>query len=522
MTGPYFLRSRFTMAVSPVQAVVREWQRPGKVGRMLRVDVDTYPSQPLPPPVHSGRAGRIPGMNPDEFRRHGHAMVDWLANYMERVGDLPVQSGVEPGWVREMLPERAPEEPESFETIAADLDRIVVPGLTNWTSPGWFAYFPCTTSGPGILGEMVAAGLDQQGMLWATSPVCTEMESVVLDWMVDLLGLPHGWKTTGAGGGVIQQTASDAAHVALVVARDRAQRRGIDIGRCVAYTSTQAHLSIEKGARIAGYGHIRLVEVDSNYALRMDALSDSILRDRAAGLVPTFVCSTVGTTATTAVDPVREVGALARASGMWHHVDAAYAGNAMLCQEFRHHQDGLELADSYTVNPYKWTPMTFDGSLFYVADRGPLIRALSILPEYLRNEASESGQVIDYRDWHVALGRRFRSLKLWFVLRYYGAEGLRKRIRANVQWAQWLADRIDADDRFELVAPVTLALVCFRHRSGNQATMALADTINRSGHSFLITSRMGDVPFVRVSIGQVNTTEEHVERLWHLISEAPS
>ena len=388
-------------------------------------------------------------MTPEEFRRHGYAIIDWLAGYMERVGELPVQSKVRPGEIRGMLPDRAPEAPEEFETITADLDRIVVPGLTNWTAPGWFAYFPCTTSGPGMLGELVAAGLDQQGMLWATSPVCTELEAVMMDWMVDLLGLPAGWKTTAQGGGVMQQTASDAAHVALVVARDRAQRSGADSSRCVAYTSTQAHSSVEKGARIAGYQHIRLIDVDNRYALDTDRLAAAVSRDRASGLVPTFVCSTVGTTATTAVDPVRAVGELAAGEGMWHHVDAAFAGNAMFCDEFRHHQDGLDLADSYTVNPYKWTPMTFDGSLFFVADRAPLIQALSILPEYLRNEASESGQVIDYRDWQVALGRRFRSLKLWFVLRYFGASGIRARIRDNIDWARDFATRIEEDDRFE-------------------------------------------------------------------------
>ena len=458
-------------------------------------------------------------MTPDEFRVHGYAMIDWLAGYMERVGDLPVQSELEPGWIRRMLPGEAPEDPEDFEAIAADLDRIVVPGLTNWTSPGWFAYFPCATSGPGMLGELVAAGLDQQGMLWATSPVCTELETVMIDWMVDLLGLPPWWKTTDRGGGVMQQTASDAAHVALVVARDQALRRGARIDRCVAYMSTQAHSSIEKGARVAGYRHIRLVEVDDAYAMRVDALEEAVHRDQALALVPTFVCSTVGTTATTAVDPVRAIGEVSRENGIWHHVDAAFAGNAMLCEEFRHHQDGLELVDSYTVNPYKWTPMTFDGSLFFVADRGPLIHALSILPEYLRNEASESGQVIDYRDWHVALGRRFRSLKLWFVLRYYGASGIRARLRANVAWAQDLAARIERDERLELVAPVPFSLVCFRHRAGNEATEALAAEVNRSGHSYLTSSRIGDMSFLRVSIGQVNTREEHVERLWNFIDQ---
>jgi len=319
---------------------------------------------------------------------------------------------------------------------------------------------------------------------------------------------------------VMQQTASDAVHTALVVAREEAGRRGAATDRCVAYTSSHAHSSVEKGARVAGYRHVRLIDVDDAYAMRVDALRDAVREDRAAGLEPAFACSAVGTTGTTAVDPVRAVGELAHQAGMWHHVDAAYAGNAMLCPEFRHHQDGLELVDSYTVNPYKWTPMTFDGSLFYVADRRPLIRTLSILPEYLRNASSESGQVIDYRDWHVALGRRFRSLKLWFVLRYYGAAALRARIRDSVAWARTFAARLEEDPRFELVAPVPFALVCFRHRAGNRATESLGKAVNRSGHSFLTPSRVGEMAFLRVSIGQMNTREEHVERLWRFIAAA--
>ena len=458
-------------------------------------------------------------MTPEEFRRRGYAMVDWVADYLEKVDDLPVQSGMVPGQIRDLLPEQAPENPEDFEAIAADLDRIVAPGLTNWTSPGWFAFFPSSNSGPGILGELAAAGLGQQGMMWATSPVCTELENVMMDWMVDLLGLPAWWKTAGPGGGVMQQTASDASHVAMVVARERARRGGADISRCAAYTSTQANSAIEKGLRVAGYGFIRLVEVDGVYAMRADALSEAVGRDRAAGLVPTFVCTTVGTTATTAVDPVRAVGELAKEEGMWHHVDAAFAGNAMICEEYRHHQDGLELADSYSVNPYKWMPMTFDGSLFYVADRAPMIQALSILPPFLRNEASESGRVIDYRDWHVALGRRFRSLKLWFVLRYYGAEAIRARIRANTAWAADLAARVEEDPRLEMAAPAPFSLVCFRHRAGNEATDSLAAAVNRSGHSYLTTSRIDGRSFLRVAIAQANTRKEHVDRLWRLIDE---
>ena len=310
-------------------------------------------------------------MTTDEFRRHGHAMVDWVADFMAGVGDLPVQSTVEPGDLRAMLPESAPEEPESFETIAADLDRIVVPGLTNWQAPGWFAFFPGNASGPGTLAELVAAGLGQQGMMWATSPICTELETAMMDWMVDLLGLPPTWKTTSTGGGVIQPTASDGTHTALVVTRDRAQRGGAHIGDVVAYVSSQAHSSVEKGARVAGYQHIRLLEVDEKLAVDVEAFEALVAEDRANDLVPTFICSAVGTTGTTAVDPVRAIGEISRREGMWHHVDAAYAGNAMICDEFRHHQDGLELADSYLVNPYKWMGVNFDGSYFFVADRAP-------------------------------------------------------------------------------------------------------------------------------------------------------
>ncbi len=287
----------------------------------------------------------------------------------------------------------------------------------------------------------------------------------------------------------------------------------------VAYVSDQAHWSVEKGARVAGYQHIRLIDVDDHHALRIDLLEKAVEEDLAAGLVPAFVCSAVGTTGTTAVDPVRRVGEVARRTGMWHHVDAAYAGNAMVCEEFRHHQDGLELADSYLVNPYKWSGANFDGSIFFVANRGPLLRALSMLPPIMRNQASEAGEVIDYRDWHVPLGRRFRSLKLWFVLRSYGASGLRHSIREHVRLAHEFAQRLEGDPRFELVAPVPFSLVCFRHVGGDAATDRLAEAVNATGHSYWTASRLGDRSIIRVSIGQLNTAQEHVDRLWAAVDE---
>ncbi len=456
-------------------------------------------------------------MTPDEFRAAGSELIEWIAQYMETVEDHRIVPDVKPGEIIAGLPATAPEAPEPFSSIVGDLNDIIMPGVTHWQSPGWFAYFPANTSGPGILGDLVSSGLGQQGMLWATSPAATELEMVVVDWLVDLLGLPPAWRTTGPGGGVIQMSASDATHTALVVAR-HAKRAGIPSGDMVAYTSSQAHSSIEKGANVAGYGHVRLIAVDDDYAMSPAGLESALVADRAAGLTPAFVGSAVGTTGTTAVDPVRRIGEIARREGIWHHVDAAYAGTAMICEEFRHHQDGLEIVDSYTFNPHKWMFTNFDCNVFYVADREPLIDAMSITPPYLRNRASDSGDVIDYRDWHVPLGRRFRALKLWFVLRSYGAEGIRHHVREHVRLARLLESRVGADDRLEMVAPTPFALVSFRHRSGNDATLALAEAINRSGHSYVTPSQIDDVSFIRVSIGQTSTAERHVEQLWDLIA----
>jgi aromatic-L-amino-acid decarboxylase len=462
-------------------------------------------------------------MSPEEFRTHGHRMVDWVADYWESLDSRPVLSDVSPGDIRAMLPDHAPERPEPFESVMDDLDRVVAAGLTHWQAPGWFAYFPANASFPSILGELAAAGLGQQGMLWATSPAATEIEAQVLDWLVDLLGLPAAFTSAGPGGGVMQMSASDSTHTALVVAREQARRRPDARGRhpsiddLVAYTSPQAHSSVEKGAKVAGYRHLRLIDVDEAYAMRPDALAAAIRADIAAGLTPAVVVSTVGTTGTTALDPLRAIADIARPAGMWHHVDAAYAGSAMICPELRWMQDGVDLVDSYTFNPHKWMFTNFDANVFYVADRAPLLATLSILPPYLRNAASESGAVLDYRDWHVPLGRRFRALKLWFVLRSYGAEGIRHHIREHLAWAAALGDRLDADPRFTLVAPSPLALVTFRHSSGAEATRALAEAINASGHSYVTVSEQDDEPFIRVSIGATTTREQHVDRLWHLV-----
>ena len=452
----------------------------------------------------------------EEFRRRAHQAVDWVADYLGEIEDLPIAPEVKPGDIMRLMPEHAPEQPEPFDEIFADLDRIVKPGLTGWQNPGWFAYFPGNISPPAILGEMIASGLGQQGMLWSTSPVTTEVEMRVLDWLVDLLDLPQGWKMAGPGGGVIQGSASDSNHMALVVARHMKADSGA-LDSLVAYTSSQSHSSIEKGARVAGFRHFRAIGVDKSFAMIPGELEDAVRADVAAGLVPAFVGSTVGTTGTTAIDPLDRIGAIARRHGMWHHVDAAYAGSAMICPEFRHYQPALELVDSYVFDPHKWLLTNVDCSVLYVADRAPLLATLSILPPYLRAAAAESSTVVDYRDWHVPLGRRFRALKLWWVLRAYGAVGLRSMIREHVRLAREFSERVAGHRLLELVAPVPFSLVSFRHTEGDEATSRVARAINGSGHSFVTPSVLDGKAFIRVSIGQTWTRQEHVDRLWNLV-----
>ncbi len=406
-------------------------------------------------------------MTPDEFRRLGREVVDWIADYYERIESLPVLSRAKPGEIRASLPKSAPQDGEPFDAMLQDVETLILPGITHWQSPNFFAYFPSNNSFPSILGDLLSSGLGVQGMLWATSPACTELETHVLDWLVEMLGLPEkfssrgtGVASRGAGGGVIQDTASSSSLCALLAARERAtnyasNENGCD-GRLVAYTSSQAHSSIEKAAKIAGLGraNLRLVDVDAKFAMRADALAAQIERDAKAGLVPCFVCATVGTTSSNAIDPVREIAKICRERNIWLHVDAAMSGTAALIPEFRWIHDGVELADSYCFNPHKWMFTNFDCDCFYVADRAALIKTLSVLPEYLRNKATESGAVFDYRDWHIPLGRRFRALKLWFVIRHYGVNGLRHHVKRHVELAQRFASWVKEDANFELAAPV--------------------------------------------------------------------
>ncbi len=464
-------------------------------------------------------------MTPDEFRRHGHAVVDWIADYQSRVESFPVVSKVKPGEIRASLPANPPAQGESFEALLKDVEQLILPGVTHWQSPNFFAYFPCNASGPGILGDLLSSGLGVQGMLWSTSPACTELETHVMDWLVRMLGLPEKFLSSSTGGGVIQDTASSAAVCALLAGRERAtnyasNRKGCN-GRLVAYASAQAHSSLEKAAMIAGIGseNLRLIEVDENFAMRPDALARQIEADKQAGLTPCFVCATVGTTSSNAMDPIAAIGEICRGHKLWLHVDAAMSGTAMLCPEFRHLQEGVELADSYNFNPHKWMFTNFDCNCFWVADRRALIQTLSILPEYLRNQATESGAVIDYRDWHIQLGRRFRSLKLWFVIRHYGVEGLRHHIREHVRLAQQFAGWVQNDNRFELAAPAPLNLVCFRHKGGDTLNQTIMDRINRSGDLFLTHTKLNGKLTLRLCVGQTNTKARHVENAWKRIRD---
>ncbi len=466
-------------------------------------------------------------MQPDEFRRHAHELVDWMADYLDGVSKLPVTPGVEPGDIARRLPSSPPERGEPFGQLFADFQSIVMPGMTHWNHPGWFAYFPGNNSPPSILAEMLTATLGAQCMSWATSPAATELEQVTMDWLRQMLGLPETFV------GVIQDTASTATLVALLSARERSSgyasgEHGMaDAGRLTVYASAQAHSSVIKGVRLAGYGldQLRLIPVDTNYAMRPDALADAISGDIASGLRPACVVATIGTTSSTAVDPLPAIGAVCRRHGIWLHVDAAYAGTAAIVPELRHYFDGLEQADSLVFNPHKWMLVNFDCSAYYVRDRQALLRTFSITPEYLRT--AQDQQVVNFRDWGIQLGRRFRALKIWFVLRSYGVEGLRAMVRGHIALAQGLAERIRRSSNFELMAPVPFGLVCFRfHPSArdplvlDQLNRELLRRVNASGRVHLTHTELDERFVIRMVIGQRLTARQHVDEAWDLIQAA--
>ena len=462
------------------------------------------------------------GMDHNEFRRLGYQLVDWIADYREGLERLPVMSPAKPGEIRAAFPDHPPLHGGRMDQALAALERDVMPGITHWNHPSFFAYFPSNTSYASILGDLATAGLGAQGMSWQTSPAATEVEEVVMDWLRQMVGLSPAFT------GVIHDTASTATFTALLCAREKVSdyaqnTEGLQSGEAplVVYASDQGHSSIEKAALLAGFGRsfLRLIPTDDNHALRLDLLQAAIEKDLEIGLRPCALVAAVGTTGTTALDPVGAMADLALKHGLWLHVDAALAGTAMVLPECRWMWEGVERADSLVFNPHKWMGVGFDLSAYYVRDPQHLIRVMSTNPSYLRT--AQDGQVSNFRDWHIQLGRRFRALKLWFYLMDVGVEGLQARLRHDLENAQWLKDQVDAAPDWERLAPVPLQTVCLRHLPPGLDEPALAAhnleiarRVNESGKAYLTPSLLKGKQLLRVSIGAESTERRHVEALW--------
>jgi aromatic-L-amino-acid decarboxylase len=468
-------------------------------------------------------------MNVEDFRRIGHELIDWIADYREKTyrGELPVMPRVAPGAVKRELPPTPPDAPEPFAAVLNDLNKVILPACTQWQDPRFFGYFPSNSSLSAVLGDYVSTGLAQLGLNWQASPALTELEEVTIDWLRQMMGLSSAWS------GVIQDAASTATLVALICARERATNYGAARGGLqgteqplIVYASSQSHSSVEKAALLAGFGrdNVRVVAVDEQYAMRPGALDDVIRADLARGLKPCTVVATSGSTATTAFDPVSEIAKVAEAHGLWLHVDAAMAGSAMILPECRRMWAGVESADSVVVNPHKWLGASFDCSVYYVRDPQHLVRVMSTNPSFLRT-ATDS-QAKNFRDWGIPLGRRFRALKLWFLIREQGVSGLQARIRRDIGHAQWLAAQVDAAPPWKRAAPTALQTVCVRHEPQGLSedaldthTLAWVRRINESGKAYLTPAMLDGRWMVRIAFGGEATEHEHVVALWELMQE---
>jgi aromatic-L-amino-acid decarboxylase len=467
-------------------------------------------------------------VNPDEFRRAGYRIIDWIADYRAGIEARPVMAKSAPGEIKAMLPASPPDKPESFDAILADLDRVVLPGITSWQHPMFFGYFPANALLSSVLGDYVSSGLAVNGLAWQASPALTEVEEVVVDWMREMLGLSNAWS------GVINDTASTSTLVALLCARERASGFSLSRGGLqqheqplVIYTSPHSHSSVEKAASLAGFGktNVRAVPLDRVNAMRPDALAGMVAEDRAKGHRPCAVVATTGTTTSTAFDPIDQLADIAQANDMWLHVDAAMAGSAMILPECRSMWHGVERADSLIVNPHKWLGAVFDCTLYFVRDPEHLVRVMSTTPSYLQSAAD--GRVKNYRDWGLPLGRRFRALKLWFLIREQGVEALQARIRRDMDNAKWLAAEVSKTPGWKVLAPVPLQTVCVRHEPdglGGEAldthTLAWAARLNQSGEAYVTPAMLDGRWMVRVSIGAELTEREHVAHLWQLMRDA--
>jgi aromatic-L-amino-acid decarboxylase len=466
-------------------------------------------------------------MSPDEFRKHAHELVEWMAGYMENVENYPVKSSVSPGEIKRQIPDNPPLQPESFSTLMRDFEAIIMPGITHWQNPNFFAYFPANTSPPSVLAEMLIASLGAQCMIWETSPAAAELEEKMMIWLRNMIGLPEDFE------GVIQDSASTATLTAILTAREKTtsflinNEGAADAGICRVYCSEQTHSSIEKAVKVCGIGRNNLVKIPvrKDFSMDPEKLKEAVALDIGRGYLPCCVVATIGTTGTTAVDPVRAIGEICSENKIWLHVDAAMAGSALILPEFQWMLDGREFIDSFVFNPHKWLFTNFDCSAYFVRDAVALIKTFEILPEYLKTRTR--GKVNDYRDWGVPLGRRFRALKLWSVIRSYGLEELRNKLRYHIQIAARLFEMISGEPDFEILAPVTICVVCFRYRPAghdenqiNTLNETLNHQLNDSGKLYLSHTVLDGKYTLRMVTAQTNVTLGHIERAWSVIKEA--
>ncbi|XP_060637502.2 aromatic-L-amino-acid decarboxylase-like [Anolis sagrei] len=470
-------------------------------------------------------------MDAAEFRKRGKEMVDYIADYLEKIEKRQVFPDVQPGYLRPLLPDSAPEEPETYENILKDVEKIIMPGVTHWHSPYFFAFFPTANSFPAILADMLSTGIGCNGFSWASSPACTELEMVVLDWLGKMIDLPPKFLAkNGQGGGVIQGTASEATLVAMLAARTKTIRRVLSenekltpedvMGKLVAYMSDQAHFSVEKDSMIAGV-KIKQIPTDEKFAVRGSALRKAIDNDKATGLIPFFFCATLGTTSCCSFDKLIELGPICNEETIWLHIDAAYAGSAFICPEFRYLLNGVEFADSFNFNAHKWLLVNSDCSVMWVKKRSDLTRAFQIDPVYLKHGHEGSEHITDYRHWQIPLGRRFRSLKVWFVLRMYGVKGLQEYIRKHIKLAHEFKDLVLRDDRFEICADVIMGLVCFRLKGSNRLNEALLKSINNARRIHLVPCHLREKFVLRFAICARTVESAHVQFAWkHIVDLA--
>ncbi|XP_057838856.2 tryptophan decarboxylase 2-like [Cryptomeria japonica] len=473
----------------------------------------------------------------EEFRKHAHTMVDFIADYYNKVESFPVLSQVNPGYLSSWIPESAPQNPDSVESLLTDVKEKMIPALTHWQSPNFYAYFPAGLSTASFLGEMLSSGFAIVNLHWMTSPAATELETIVCDWLGKIVNLTDSFLSSSGkgGGGVIQGSASEAVLVSLLAARNKALKkfRVDSVDKLVVYVSDQTHCSIEKACKIAGIceHNVRVIATScsTNYGLSTKNVRDCILKDISVGLHPTFLCATIGTTSSTSVDPVQGLSKLACEHDIWFHVDGAYGGAACICPEYQHYLEGIDNADSFVMNPHKWLFTNFDCCLLWVKDSKALVEALSMNPEYLKNKVSQSKQVIDYKDWQIPLGSRFRSLKLWMVLRLYGISELQTYIRYQISLAQHFENLVIKDKRFEVMAPRTFALVCFRILptgddcdNGHSLNSQLLDVVNESGHMYLSHTVLSGKYTLRFCVNSVLTKVHHVDAAWKLLQSKAS